>query len=65
MDSRANDFFETEEEFLDTIDQADALARGEREMEFLEGLRYKLDLYGLDSFLSQKQVDWLRAIAER
>ena len=64
MGTRANDFFEDGE--LDgIIDQAETNANNDFEMEFTSSIREKFDEWGENMFMSEKQRDILRRIAER
>lgn len=63
-DSKVSDFFVDAKEYEGVLARASELAEGDRQVDFVSSLIAKFDKYGMKSFLSNKQVDWLRDIAQ-
>lgn len=63
--SRANDHFDTEEEFNEMLEKAEENARDGAEQNFVDDLARKVMEYGGETFLSTAQYEWLKKIAER
>lgn len=61
----AADIFDSLDEFENLLDDAEAGATTQKEMDFVADMRAKADTYGLRAFLSEAQLAWLRALAER
>lgn len=61
----AADFFDTATNFEDLILRANENVRGDVESKFVEEMSDRCDEYGLATFISKAQVDWLRQIADR
>jgi hypothetical protein len=62
---RMLDHFESAEEFAFILDEAESRTRFPNEGDFVEGLRSKFAQFEDKMFLSEKQANWLRKIADR
>ena len=58
-------FFDTLDDFIDLIDQAETGARTSKELDFVADMQAKASKYGSRAFLSEAQISWLRSLAER
>lgn len=57
------DHFDDIGDFEDALEQAEANASTEREMEFADSLRNKYEEYGERMFLSDAQYSWLTRLS--
>lgn len=57
--------FDTLADFLDLIDEAEAGASTSKEIDFVADMRARADTYGGRAYVSEAQLEWLRALAER
>lgn len=62
--SRAKDWFENEHEFRQLCGDAQSQAKYENAQEFAAEMVVKAKEHGLETFLSQAQLDWLCKIAD-
>lgn len=64
MNQKVGDVF-TDKEFADLLGSAEDGATTGWEMNFTSDLRDKWDQYGLDMFISEKQIEHLEKIANK
>lgn len=64
MNTKASNWFKTNEEFRQVCADAVSLARGESNEEFAAQVMAKANLHGLNLYLSEKQVRWLCKLAD-
>lgn len=63
MSATILDHFDDIDDFESALEQAEANASKEREMEFVDSIRNKYDEYGESMFLSDAQYSWLMSLA--
>ncbi|MEO1324175.1 MAG: hypothetical protein AAFV59_14330 [Pseudomonadota bacterium] len=61
--SRVLDWFDNPENFEHLLTEAEMEAVSSKEMDFVDSLNEKYDEYGAKMFLSDRQLEWLQAIA--
>lgn len=61
--TRIKDFFDTAEEFEEMLEEAEEVAEG-RGAIFIDELASKYVDYGMATFMTQGQYNWLKTIAE-
>lgn len=57
--------FDTLADFVDLIDAAGAGASTSKEMDFVADMRMRAETYRDRAFISEAQLNWLRALADR
>lgn len=62
--SKASDWFADEHEFRQLCGDAQSQSRDEVSQEFAAEMMVKARLHGLDTFVSQKQLEWLCKLAD-
>jgi hypothetical protein len=62
---RASDWFATEAEFTDMLEAAEENATDSNEIRFVDSLTRAAQKYGMDTYISEAQYDWLKSIAEK
>lgn len=62
--STARDWYADEYEFRQLCGDAQSQARSESEQEFAAQMMLKANQYGLDTYITQKQLSWLCNIAD-
>ncbi len=62
---KAKDFFESEEAFEELLELADSGARSVSETDFVCGMIERQEEYGLDTFITESQLEWLRKLAAK
>lgn len=60
---KARDLFDSDQAFLDALDSAEENATSAFEMEFVDSLTKKAEIYGLDTFISENQLEIFKRIA--
>ncbi len=64
MSTRARDFFEDESSFEEMLEEADSNARSESDREFVTDMIEFSETYGLQTFMTHRQYEWLKRLAE-
>lgn len=64
MNTKASNWFKTNEQFMQVCADAVALARGEANEEFAAQIFARAKEHGLNLYLSEKQVKWLCKLAD-
>lgn len=62
---KAVDIFEDLEAFMDVIERAELGADTPKEIDFAADMRERAERYGMNTFVSEAQLSWLTALAER
>jgi len=62
--TRAKDWYASSAEFLQLCGDAQSLAKHEGEQEFAGEMMAKANQYGLETFISAKQLTWLCRLAD-
>ena len=65
MSTRARDFFEEESDFEELLEKADSGARSAGDREFVENMIEYQEMYGLNTFISEAQLEWLQRLADK
>lgn len=67
MGNKFSDFYEDEEEVSTLLEAADSGAsRSSKDtQEFVDDTIERFEAYGLDAFISQSQLEWLKSLAEK
>ena len=61
--SRVLDWFDNPVNFEHLLEEAELEAVSSKEMDFVDSLNEKYDEYGSKMYLSERQLEWLQAIA--
>jgi hypothetical protein len=64
MTTRARDWFADAKEFRQLCGDAQSQAKGESSQDFAADMMIKANLHGLETYVSQKQIEWLCKLAD-